>query len=426
MTVQASTGAATPAAPTSIAEFARGYPVLFVAILGSAVGCTGLQIYPLPFFVGPLQAEFGWSRGEISLAASFQALALFVAAPIYGRLCDRYGVRTVAPISIVLFSATLASASLISSTTGLYAAYAAGTLLGAGTGYACYSRAVAAWFARARGLTLGMTMAGPGMMAACIPFFLPDIIAEHGWRTGYLTLAGLALVSLLPVLFLLRDAPPGEGPAAKGSNRVVHADAYNTPPKTILEAIRTRQFWFMWTGIFLLSTVVVGFHVHLIGMFEQFNVPETNAHEIMALYGLSVLVSRIVVGFLVDRVHAPFVASAVFALTGVGCFAAATMGAPVIPLFVILLGASAGSEGDMMAYLTSRYFGMRSYSEIFSWVFSAMLIGVAVGPPLVGFASDRLGDYLPVIYVGGGIALFVSVLFATLGRFPTSAPEEPH
>jgi len=409
------------AAPSSwrSSEFVKGGPILFTAVLGAAVGLSGLQTYSLPFFIAPLVEEFGWSRSEISIAVSAKALGLLLALPVFGRLCDRFGVRRVAPFSILALALSLSLSAFATEPYHLYFCYGIGAFLGAGTGYAVYSRAVGAWFNESRGLALGITMSGTGLSAAMIPLYVPFVIETFGWRAAYFTLAGVSLLALIPVLLLMRDSP--DSSAAKSTRGEGHGGSVVS--KSIGEATRTRQFWLIWGGILMLSITIVGLHIHFIGMFNEAGIDATQAAYLASLYGLSVLISRIAIGFLVDRIHAPFVAATVFTMTGAGCLLFALLGAPAAPFLAILLGVSAGSEGDLIGYLTSRYFGMKSYSEIFSWLFSALVIGVAVGPVLVGLMRDTFHSYEPALLIGAGLAVLVGSMFAILGPFPKSEPE---
>jgi MFS transporter, OFA family, oxalate/formate antiporter len=411
---------ASDGALSGAAEFRRGYPTLLACVLGSALGVAALQIYAIPFFIGPLQSSLGFSRSQLSGLAGCQALGLLIATPLYGRLCDRFGVRRVAPVAVVLFALMVFATSRISTLWELYSCYIGAAILGAGTGYGCYSRPVSAWFDKARGLTLGMNMAGPGLMATILPLVLPGVIGRYGWRSGYAALAALALSALLPVLGMLRDQPP---PAVESSPsdlspgpRTAQATAQGL---SLREAARTRQFWSIWIGVFVLSSVVVGFHIHLMGMLTRDGLTSGQAARVTALFGVAVVLGRIGIGALVDRIHAPYVSAGVFGLTGLGVLALAMSGPGLAPVFVFFLGLSAGSEGDMLAYLTSRYFGLKSFTEIFSWLWSSMLIGVAVGPIAVGMLADHFSSFQLALYLGTASCLAVAVLFASLGRFPS-------
>ncbi len=93
--------AASPAAARH--EFRHSWSVILYAALAISVGMTGVGFYSLGLFVQPLQAEFGWSRAEVSGAATFQRLGIFLSAPLVGLLADRIGAR---PIAIASYLAT--------------------------------------------------------------------------------------------------------------------------------------------------------------------------------------------------------------------------------------------------------------------------------------------------------------------------------
>ena len=54
-------------------------------------------------FVKPLEANFGWGRGEIMLAFTIFLLVQAVAAPFIGRMVDRYGARWVIATGALIF-----------------------------------------------------------------------------------------------------------------------------------------------------------------------------------------------------------------------------------------------------------------------------------------------------------------------------------
>ncbi|HKT78312.1 MAG TPA: MFS transporter, partial [Sphingobium sp.] len=80
---------------TARGEFASGGIMLAASFLGLSVGISSLFFYTLGIFIRPLQAEFGWSRGSLSLAVLISGIVLAIASPFVGRLVDRVGVRPV-------------------------------------------------------------------------------------------------------------------------------------------------------------------------------------------------------------------------------------------------------------------------------------------------------------------------------------------
>src|SRR5580658_4574585 len=115
-------------------EFRRSWKVLFAAMIGVSLCVTGLPNYAIGLFTDPLAREFGWSRSAISLWSAWQFGALACITPVAGVLMDRFGTRPVALISIPLFSAAIASMSLLQGDIRmLYAGAVMTSVLGGGT-----------------------------------------------------------------------------------------------------------------------------------------------------------------------------------------------------------------------------------------------------------------------------------------------------
>jgi len=94
----ASSGASHP-------EFRLGWKVLLAAMLGVAFGASPIPFNTIGFFMGPLNAEFGWSRAEIAAGVTIFGIVASLLAPVFGSLADRYGVRPVALWSLAAFAA---------------------------------------------------------------------------------------------------------------------------------------------------------------------------------------------------------------------------------------------------------------------------------------------------------------------------------
>ena len=56
--------------------------------------------------ITPLEREFGWSRSEISLAIAVTLLCYGLAAPLSGRIADRFGLRAMALSFLVIVAAS--------------------------------------------------------------------------------------------------------------------------------------------------------------------------------------------------------------------------------------------------------------------------------------------------------------------------------
>ena len=392
--------------PEILAEFRRGWLVLLAGVIGAGVGVL-TAINSLAVMMRFLEAEFGWGRSQVAIAGSFFTLGLFLAGPWVGRLYDRYGVRRVGPVSVIMLALIFAGLTQVQGPVWvLYIGYLALGLLGAGTSYIAYSRAVNTWFQKGRGLALAITMSGTALASAIQPLVLPQFVEEHGWRAGYLALAATALVALPLMLFVVRERPRPQ------------AERKSLDGMKAGEALRTRAFWSMAIGIFCVGMALVGVHLHLMPLLTDMGASKEDAAFAFALVGGGVLAGRFITGALLDSFHAPFVAMSLFLLPVCGLILFYFFGLPVTPILALCFGIATGAEADVLGYLASRYFGMKSYSEIFGWLFGFMALGSASGPLLTGFLYDSFHDYGHSLFATGLLCLIASILFGSIGRYP--------
>ena len=144
----------------------------------------------------------------MSLALSIGLLGNLVAGPLIGVLSDRYGARRMILLGVVALALVLVGFSLVQTVLHLYMASLLMVFLGAGTGPITYTKIIAAWFNKRRGLALGIALIGIGVGGALAPVVSQALIGEYGWRTTYKYLGLIVLLISFPPLFLiLRDRP---------------------------------------------------------------------------------------------------------------------------------------------------------------------------------------------------------------------------
>jgi len=387
---------------SSRSEFISGWPTVLAAALAISVGMMGVGFYSLGLFVTPLQAEFGWTRAQVSGAATFQQLGIFLSAPIVGRLADRFGNRRIAIASYIATPlAFLALAQSGPSLTGWYALWLLVSLAGCGTTPAIWARVVSLRFDHQRGLALGLMLMGTGAAAMVAPALLGPFIVAHGWRAGLIALATVVAVIGIPVSLLAGRGEPASGATPQAGDR----GRIEINPATVRIAL---------IG-FLLGVIVAALIVHLVPMLIDRGVAPVEAARMAALVGMAVLVARLVVGWLFDRFHAPHVAFLFLTAPVIAC-AILYLHGPAIPA-ALMLGLAAGAEVDMLAYFTSRYAALKNYGATYGVVLGLFSLGAAFGPPLFGAAVDATGHAdLGLVICGFGLVA-VLALIASLGRY---------
>ncbi|UVO54785.1 MFS transporter [Sphingomonas sp. SUN039] len=399
-----------------MSEFGKGWKVLVAAFLGVMCGASPIPFNILGLLFAPLQAEFGWDRFQVSAGITVFGIIASLMAPVFGWLADRHGVRKVAIWSLVAFAASFAAMSLTpASLIGFYALWALVGLVGIGSTPVTWSRAISLWFVRNRGLALGIMLIGTSAAAFVVPQLAVWAIANYGWRQMFLIVAMLPLLVALPVaLALFREPRADERPAALSTSDGAVAGM------TFGEAVKTRQFWTLWGSIFIIAMAYGGAHIHMIPIVMDHGFDAKTAAGMMGIVGLGLLVGRIGVGFLLDRIWGPAVAFPVLCLPALACYllmgTASDLG--MISAAAFLLGFAAGAESDLIAFLAARYFGMAHFGRIYGMLYMPFGLMSAISPLIYGYVRVTAKSYDPILMAASVLFVLGGALLLTMGRYP--------
>ena len=403
-----------------------GWVTVAVCTFGISTGPGAFAFGSAGQFIGAFHDEFGWDRTEVSFGLLILTGMTALSLPFIGRLIDRYGARRVLVPSLVLFAGCLAAIPLfVRELWQLNLVYVLMGTVAAGTNSVPFVRVISAWFDRSRGLAIGIAGSGTGLGFAYVPLIVEYMTAHHGWRSAYYALAAIVLAITLPlVLLLLRERPADAGLTVDGTPLRHHRSAdvgraTESTGCTLREALAQRDFWVLIIVFVGLAFVVYGVLPHLVPLLGDRGIESGTAALIASMFGLSAFVGRVVIGWLIDHFFARNVALVFFALSGVG-LALLNSDVPVVLLFVAaaLVGGGLGAEVDLLAYLTSRYFGRRCFSEIFGVLFGAILVSIGVGPVVFGLVHDRTQSYAAVMYAGIGLCVFALLVMVLLRPYP--------
>ncbi|MEJ8567978.1 MFS transporter [Elongatibacter sediminis] len=405
---------------------------------GLSLSYAMFTVFSFGTYVGPLQAEFGWDRGPMSLALTIANATVVLASPLLGLLIDRLGARRVMVVSVALLGLCVLSMRwLTGDIRHYYLMHILLPLLGAGTLPLSYSRIIVAWFEKRRGLALGIALSGFGVGAALVPAFAQWMIDQAGWRESYLIFGGLILLVSLPLTaFVLRDRPSDMGELPDGRRPLQEPNpaaqaavaAGAAPEAEVLagmslgEAIRTRPFWFLIVSIALIGIGITSILAHLVPMLIGRGVAPATAALAMSLLGLGLIFGRILSGWLMDRFFAPYVAAG-FQL-GMVCglvLLALDFSGPLAFMAGLSVGLATGSEISEISYLVSRYFGLKAFGLINGILFASFQLGSGIGAYAMGAWYDHAGNYLDALWVVTGLVVISTILIATLGPYPRQA-----
>jgi cyanate permease len=249
------------------------------------------------------------------------------------------------------------------------------------------------------------------------------MIADFGWRGGYLALAIVPIVIVLPLVYFwfFEKQNSVERSLTNSSPEPIQEDGMS-----LQQAIKTNRFWIIGISFLLFSTSISGFIASYIPMLTDAGLTRESAASMAGFIGISVLVGRLVMGFLLDHFRASTLSALIMILPAIGCFmwgigATDTVWALAAAVFVGLAG---GAEFDLVAYMTTRYFGLRHYGKLYGILFSFVIAGAAIGPLMFGFGFDLTGSYAAVLLTATGLFLLGSASQLLLGHYPSTFTSE--
>jgi MFS family permease len=398
-------------------EWRQFWPLPFVATLGMSVSV--LHIYSLGPFMQPLADEFGWSRAQISSGitiANGMGAALSVVA---GMTVDRFGPRRVGLCGVIIMCSAIMLLAMASG--GKVNWFAHFVLVGLGTlsvHTTIWAGAVSSRFRESRGLAVAITMCGSGISATVMPLVATWLIGMFGWRGGFLGLGGLWLAVSLPMMILFLRGAQDQGRGRKQVTAGAVAPA-PLPGLTVAEGVRTAPFWKLTFAGGIYSFVLIGLIVHFVPILEDRGRTPLAAAATAGLVGLASITGRLGTGLLLDRFRGDRVGAGAFLLPIIGCLLLLwTDTALGEAAAAITIGLSVGAELDVIAYLATRYLGLKRFGALFGIMITALSLGTALGPLAAGATFDNFRSYGWFLIAGIPLMAACAVAMATLGGYP--------
>jgi len=389
-------------------------------ILALEWGCD--EAYAI--FLPELCQDLGWSRTMVSGAYTVGYLLATTLGVLSGRLNDRYGPRLMLMFSVVAASLGFALMSIIRAPWQLYIFYGVIANIGMGFAWVPAVSTTSRWFTKKRGMALGVTEAGAGVVILLMMPLTQFLIIKFGWRISYLILAGLIFVIGLPLSRLMRLDPSEKGLYPDGVKGITENEQ-NTNPKsdtvdfTLKQATKTRQFWLLFF-IYVFSALPFGIWVHLKAYMVDFGIAEMTAATVIGINSGTHAAGAIVISKLSDRIGRKVPLFISFLLIAVAMLWLVKARQPwEFYLFSIISGFSFGGFVLFPAIIAD-HFGMKCHGSIFGMLEIGDGIGGAFAPLLAGYIFDTTGSYEPAIIMGA-IALFVAMGLSLLIKAPQKA-----
>jgi MFS family permease len=320
--------------------------------LAHAVG-SGVLTYAFSMFIKPISAEYGWDRGAVGLASSFFFVANGFGCLALGSIMNRWGVRQTAIVFVTLYGAALMSVAAVpASLPILYLIFSAVGLFGAVASAQPYAVVICAWFDRRRGLALGILSGGAAIGISLMPSAATYVLKHYGWRVAYISIGAISIMVAVSVLLFLIRMPPNYNSVEARARR-----ARRVGIPSYAQLLRRREMWLIGIPIFGVSMALFGVNGSMVPIMTDRGWTPMAAAGIISMIGFSSWASKLLVGYVMDKIFVRSVAIAIFGISIVGILCMLNIAhGPIAYLGVFCMGFSQGAEAGLITYMTSRFF----------------------------------------------------------------------
>jgi predicted MFS family arabinose efflux permease len=244
------------------------------------------------------------------------------------------------------------------------------------------------------------------------------LVERYGWRTMFVLMAIVLLVVCWPPVYLYFRSPSshaGQGPRSPSLGGL-----------SLGQTLRGYRFHALALGVVLVTLGISGVMINFKPILGDAGISPEQTAWIAGAIGLAVVTGRLLTGFLVDRYWAPAIAASLLVLPALSCWLLLPGELTVVMALMagLLIGLATGAEGDLMPFLTVKYFGLRHYGRIYAVLLAIFFTASGIAPFLMGRVFDAFGSYRPALVTAAAMFVAGALLFLALGRYPNTGTYE--
>lgn len=367
----------------------------------------GVGMWAIVVVLPAAQAEFGAGRGEASLAYTATMLGFAAGNVVVGRLIDRMGYMWPAMVSAALLGCGFLLASLAPSIPMLAAVQGLMIGLGSSSTFGPLIADISHWFERRRGVAVAVAACGNYLAGALWPLAMQPMLAAGGWRETYLIIGIVCLATMIPLAAML-------------SRRAPDRHSASSPPMPIKDiGLSPGAIQALLVAAGLGCCVAMSMpQVHIVAYCADLGYGVARGAEMLSLMLATGIVSRLVSGFLADRIGGIRTILIGSVLQGLSLlFYIPFDGLASLYVVSAVFGLAQGGIVPSYAIVVREYMPAREAGQRVGIVIMSTILGMALGGWMSGFIYDQTGSYAAAFL--NGIAwnlLNVSVMSWLLWR----------
>lgn len=344
----------------------------------------GVGMWAVIVVLPAVQAEFGVDRADASLPYTVAMIGFGLGNVLIGHAIDRWGYWRPALAASVALAAGFGLASVSTSITQF--AIVQGLLIGFGCAaiFGPLIADISHWFQKRRGLAVSIAAGGNYLAGAVWPLVMPYIMNAYGWRVTYAAIGAICLVTMVPlVLMLKRPAPLHLAASSSGAKGVMPIQLSPSALQALLVV----------AGLACCAAMSMP-QVHLVAYCSDLGYGVARGAEMLSIMLAAGVVSRLASGLLADRIGG--IRTVLIGSVGQGLsllFYLPFDGLAALYIVSLIFGLSQGGIVPAYAVIIREYMPPAEAGRRVGVVMMATTFGMALGGWMSGWIYDLTGSY---------------------------------
>jgi MFS family permease len=348
------------------------------------------SMYVVSVVLPTVQREFGIDRASASLPYTFMMVCLGIGGIWTGRMADRHGLMKVLWVGALAVAGGFMWAAQSGSIWTFGLAHGLLGLLGGASTFAPLLADTSQWWNRRRGIAVAICASGNYIAGALWPPLVQHGIETIGWRPTYTIMGLVCGLGMLALSGLMRQRPPLAPPVSASVVGAAPAADRNRP----FGLSPSRAQWLLCVAGVGCCVAMSMPQVHIVAYCTDLGYGAARGAEMLSLMLASGIVSRLVSGFICDRIGGIRTLLLGSTLQGIALLLFLPFDG-MVPLYVIsaLFGLFQGGIVPSYAIIVREHFALQEVGARVGAVIMATLIGMALGGWLSGWIFDQTGSY---------------------------------
>jgi len=366
--------------------------------------CLG-AVYAWSVFRIPLAKQFHWTISQVTLTFTICIFVVGFACFFGGLWLNKKGPRVVALTGGFLYGLGVFLASFSAyKLWWLYLSYGVIGGIGLGFGYIVPIAVLVKWFPDRRGLITGIAVGGFGAGALVTAPVAVRLIASVGVLHTFAYLGIGYLIITMATGYFMQSPPDGWKPVNWTPSATLAAQRA-TRDYTLPEALKTWQWWALWTLLFLNTSAGISLISQESPMFQE--IAKASVVVAAGMVGIASIgnsIGRIFWAWISDAITRRWTFATMFLIQVILFWMFPHIGSVLgltVVAFIILM-CYGGGFGTMPAFAAD-YFGSRNVGPIYGLMITAWGFASAFGPLLIAEMRQTSGSYVSGLYVIAGV-----------------------